>query len=83
MYFSKDDEIKKKENSIPKSDCNVGQTTHPTCGGDAYYACDDAFGRASPPRSFLRGTPSLLSAWLRNHCHCRAGSHRPAVTCLR
>lgn len=46
---------------------------------DLYYAYGDAFVRASPPRLFLRDTLSLLSAWSRSHCRCRAGTHRPAV----
>lgn len=49
----------------------------PAYGGGAYYVYDDAFGRASPPRLFLRGTLSSLSAWSRSHCRCRACTHRP------
>lgn len=53
--------------------------TYPTYGGGAYYAYGGAFGRARPPRLFLRGTPSSLNAWSRTRCRSRAGTHRPAV----
>lgn len=53
--------------------------TYPRYGGGARYAYGGAPGRACPPRLFLKGTPSSLSAWSRSHCRCRAGTHRPAV----